>query len=159
MKCFSLFCLVICFALTSCKEKKPQLSESTVNDLPKMAITTLDNSQLAINELEGNNILILFQSDCDHCQREAKEIREHLNSFREYDIYFISADQFQAIQKFGSDYDLIGHKNIHFAVTTVDEVIKNFGSIPTPSVYIYSEKRLVKKFNGEVAIEKILESI
>jgi hypothetical protein len=150
---------VVFFVLISCKEKKSQLPESTVNDLPKMAVTTLDNSQLTINELEGNNILILFQSDCDHCQREAEEIRKHLNSFREYDIYFISADQFPAVQKFGTDYDLMGHENIHFAITTVDEVLKNFGSIPTPSVYIYSDKRLLKKFNGEVAIEKILESI
>src|SRR5687768_15916521 len=140
MKCVSLFCLVICFALTSCKEKRTQPSESTMSDLPKMVVTTLGNSQIAINELEGNNILILFQSDCDHCQREAEEIRKHLNSFSEYNIYFISADQFESIKKFGADYDLIGHENIHFAVTTVDEVLKNFGSIPTPSVYIYSDK-------------------
>jgi peroxiredoxin len=159
MKSFTFLLMIICALSTSCKEKGVNSSQSTVNDLPKMQVTTLDNSQVAINELEGNTILILFQPDCDHCQREAEEIRKNLDAFNGYAIYFISADQASAIQKFGADYDLLAKKNIYFALTTVDDVIKNFGSIPAPSLYIYSGRRLLKKFNGEVTIEKILESI
>src|SRR5688500_10955418 len=159
MKAFTFLLMIICALFISCKEKEGNASQSVVNDLPKMQVTTLDNSQVAMNELEGNTILILFQPDCDHCQREALAIRKNLDAFKAYAIYFVSADQARAIQKFGSDYDLLGQKNIYFAVTTVDDVIKNFGSIPAPSVYIYSNKRLLKKFNGEVATEKILESI
>lgn len=129
------------------------------NDLPKMLVTTLDKVPINTYELQGNTILILFQPDCDHCQREAKEIRQHLDAFKEYKIYFISADHISAIQKFGKDYDLLGHTNIFFAFTTVDNVINNFGPIPAPSVYIYSNQRLLQKFNGEVAIEKILQAI
>lgn len=129
------------------------------NDLPKMRITTLDKAQINTHELKGNTILILFQPDCDHCQREAKDIRQNLDAFKEYQIYFISADHMPAIEKFGKDYDLLGHNNIYFAATTVDHVINNFGPIPAPSVYIYSNQRLLQKFNGEVAIEKILQAI
>src|SRR5688572_1073013 len=130
MKSFTFLLLIICTLFTSCKEKEGNSSQIKINDLPNMQVTTLDNSQVAINDLDGNTILILFQPDCDHCQREAKEIRKNLDAFNGYAIYFISADQALAVQKFGSDYDLLGQNNIHFAVTTVDDVIKNFGSVP-----------------------------
>ena len=64
-----------------------------------------------------------------------------------------------AVKKFGEDYDLIGHTNVYFALTTVDDVIKNFGGIPAPSVYIYADQKLVQKFNGEVTIDRILQAI
>jgi peroxiredoxin len=144
-------------------EKREQKEEATTeqkqNDLPKMMITTLDKTQVNARILEGNIILILFQPDCDHCQREAKEIRAHLDSFKEYSIFFISADQMPAIEKFGKDYDLLGHQNIQFAMTTIENVLNNFGSIPAPSIYIYRDQKLVQKFNGEVAIEKVLQLI
>lgn len=124
-----------------------------------MIITTIDESQVDIHTLKEKIILILFQPDCDHCQREAKEIRENLNAFKNYNLYFISADQMANVKKFGEDYDLLGQPNVHFALTTVDNVIKNFGSIPAPSVYIYTDQKLVQKFNGEVTIEKILQAI
>ena len=129
------------------------------NALPQMIITSLDESKIDVHALKENTILILFQPDCDHCQREAKEIRENLDSFKNYSLYFISADQRAAVEKFGKDYDLIGHTNVYFALTTVDDVLKNFGAIPAPSVYIYGDQKLVQKFNGEVTIDRILQAI
>jgi peroxiredoxin len=129
------------------------------NDLPKMLVTTLDQSEVNLHEVKGKTILILFQPDCDHCQREAEEIREHLDAFSGYTLYFISADSVAAIEKFGKQHDLLGHSNIYFAGTTVENVIRNFGSIPAPSIYIYSDQMLVQKFNGEVPIQSILNAI
>jgi hypothetical protein len=86
-------------------------------------------------------------------------LREHLDKFKDYTLYFISADQLPSIEAFGKTYDLLGQANVTFAATSVDDVIKNFGSIPAPSVYIYSDLKLVRKFNGEVAIETILQAI
>lgn len=129
------------------------------NDLPSMNLTTLDGAQISTLSLKGKSILILFQPDCDHCQREAKEIRENLGAFKEYSIYFISADPMPAIEKFAKDYELLNHVNIFFGMTTVDNVLKNFGPIPAPSVYIYSDQVLTQKFNGEVSIDKILQAL
>ncbi|HEX6227568.1 MAG TPA: redoxin domain-containing protein [Chryseolinea sp.] len=131
----------------------------TRNDLPNMTVTSLDETHINLRTLKDKTILILFQPDCDHCQREAKEIRENLDAFKNYSLYFISADQFDPVKKFGEDYDLITQPNVHFALTTVDNVLKNFGAIPAPSVYIYADQKLVKKFNGEVSIGRILQAI
>ena len=161
----SIFAFVFTLIFFGCAgpSSKTQEPEQTAvpkrNDLPIMLINTLDQSPVNIQELTGKIILILFQPDCDHCQREAKEIREHLEAFNGYSLYFIAADTVAAIEKFGRDYDLLGHPNIHFAGTTVENVINNFGSIPAPSIYIYSDQLLVQKFNGEVPIQKILNAI
>lgn len=156
--------LVLTIMLLSCsgpsKNKvTEELVSTTTNDLPKMTVLTPDRTHINLSQLKGKAILILFQPDCDHCQREAKEIRQHLDEFKDYSLYFISSDQLPSIEAFGKSYDLLGHGNVKFASTTVDDVIKNFGPIPAPSVYIYSDQKLVKKFNGEVAIETILQAI
>jgi peroxiredoxin len=157
----SLFFVIISFSCASPSAKTPVEAPPVPpkNDLPNMIITALDESKINVHALKENTILILFQPDCDHCQREAKAIRENLNAFKNYNLYFISADQLAAVKKFGEDYDLMGHTNVYFALTTVDNVIKNFGPIPSPSVYIYADQKLVQKFNGEVTIDRILQAI
>ncbi len=157
----SLLFAIISFSCSSPSSKTPVEPPPVPprNDLPNMIITSLDESKINVHALKENTILILFQPDCDHCQREAKEIRENLDAFKNYSLYFISADQMDAVKKFGEDYDLMGHANVYFALTTVDDVIKNFGGIPAPSVYIYADQKLVQKFNGEVTIDRILQAI
>jgi peroxiredoxin len=150
---------------TGCTKTSTEKKTETVapiqkhNDLPSMTLMALDGTQINTLSIKGKSILILFQPDCDHCQREAKEIRENLEAFKEYSIYFISADPMPAIEKFAKDYELVNRANIFFGMTTVDNVLKNFGPIPAPSVYIYSDQVLKQKFNGEVAIDKILQAL
>jgi hypothetical protein len=167
MKKFIFFHLIILvgFEFTHCvktakkNEKATGAPAVTRNDLPSMNVTTLNGSLVNTQKLEGKSILILFQPDCDHCQREAKEIRQHIEAFKEYNVYFISADPMLAIEKFAKEHDLLGRTNFSFGMTTVDNVLNSFGPIPAPSVYIYSDQALVQKFNGEVSIDKILQAL
>jgi thiol-disulfide isomerase/thioredoxin len=157
------FCLVLTL-LAGCKksaveEAKNDASPQKTNDLPVMTVAKTDGSRISLNTLQGNTVLVLFNPECDHCQREAKEIREHIASFKNYSVYFISADPLPALEKFGNEYDLLTQPNIYFATTTVESILNTFGPIPTPSVYIYLDQQLAKKFNGEVEIEKILQAI
>lgn len=136
------------------QDREPVLQSE--NQLPAMSITMLNGSSLNIKSLTGKIMLILFQTDCDHCQREAKEIRDNMEAFENYAVYFITADQISAIEKFGKDHDLLNHPNVSFGMATVTDVLNNFGSIPTPSVYVYIDQQLKHKFNGEVSIERIV---
>jgi peroxiredoxin len=129
-----------------------------VNQLPNLKLLGVDGSVNYSRELNGKNVLVLYNPDCDHCQREAKEIRTQLKAFENYTVWFISSDNFENIGRFAKDYDLVGHANVHFARTEVMEVINNFGAIATPSVYIYSDERqLIKAINGETRIEEIIK--
>src|SRR5688572_13705099 len=157
--------MLIAIVAASCskptqEEKKVPEQEPVVqseNELPAMSIKTLNGSSLDTKTLDGKVILILFQPDCDHCQREAKEIKDNMEAFREYSIFFITADQMPTIEKFAKDHDLLNRSNVSFGMTTVENVLNNFGPIPAPSIYIYADQQLKHKFNGEISIDKILE--
>lgn len=128
--------------------------------LPDLPMTTTGGVQINAQSLEGKVVLVLFQPDCDHCQREAEVIREHLEAFDEYVLYFVAYAPMREIQQFAKDYRLDKQANIFFAYTDLQPILDNFESIPTPSLYIYSDQQqLVKAFEGEAPIEKILEHL
>ena len=133
---------------------------SPATDLPDLTITKLDNTQLRVKELSGKNILFLFQPDCDHCQRETREIKAHLPAFKAYTIYFISNYPADMLRKFSQDYGLAFEPNVIFASTPVEGILNTLGPLPSPSLYIYDDHgRLVKSFLGETKIEQILPAL
>jgi thiol-disulfide isomerase/thioredoxin len=152
--------LFSCTAPPSESRSKETRPKSVINDLPSMTINLLDGTKRNIKELKGKTILIFFQPDCDHCQREAEEIQNNLAAFKNSNLYFITSYSLQEIEKFANDHRLLGYANIYFAGTSIESILNNFGPIKAPSIYIYSsEQKLIKTFNGEVRIETVLEYI
>ncbi len=155
---FFLFAAFLVFSCQTRKETKAQPVESIeTNDLPQMTLTFKGQSPVSVKSLEGKVVLIFFQPDCDHCQREAKEISEHLESFSRYKVYFITTDNFDLIDQFAKDYNLSGKANIHFSKTTLNEILNTVGQISAPSMFIYDNKKLIKHLDGETPIAEILK--
>ena len=131
-----------------------------VNDQPDMIITLTDNSTHNIKDLTGKNVLVFFQPDCDHCQREATDIQKNLEAFKACTIYFITGAPMEEINEFSNKFNLSGHVNVRFAFTPATNILKHYGAIDAPSIYIYSEEhKLVKKFNGEIPVDDVLDFI
>lgn len=140
------------------EKKETPLVVQERNELPHLAFKNLDGTIASTRDLPGSSVLILFNTDCDHCQREAKAVQENLKAFTSYTIQFIASDTPEAIQKFSQDYGLINLSNVRFGRAEGVDVYMNFGSIPTPAIYIYSkEKKLVKSFLGETPIDQIIQ--
>ena len=149
--------VIIYWTSRTTKQAVPQAQAQTTNDLPNMFLQKADGSILEAKQLPGKIILIIYFTDCDHCQREATEISSKLKAFESYDLWFLSTDEFSKIEKFSTDYKLANLANVHFARIQPKDVYSNFGSIPTPSVYIYSEsKKLVRAIKGETPIDNII---
>ncbi|MBK5279522.1 MAG: redoxin domain-containing protein [Bacteroidia bacterium] len=158
----ALVAVVLYLAVSGSEEKKPESApppkKDLVSQLPNLKLLGLDGSVNYSREFTGKNVVVLYHPDCDHCQREAKEIRTQIKAFEDYDVWFVASDSFENISQFATDYDLVNHSNVHFARAEVEEIINNFGSIPTPSLYIYSEElQLVKAIEGETKIEEIIK--
>lgn len=154
-----LILLPLIFILSQCNkpEKKIPVAKNEINELPYLVFSNLDGTAASTRDLPGASILILFNTDCDHCQREATSIREKLSSFKGYTLQFIASDPVEIIQKFARDYQLDNQPNVMFGRAEGVDVYTNFGSIPTPSIYIYSkEKRFVKSFLGETPVDEII---
>lgn len=146
-------------ACSGSKEQKEQTPPQEINELPHLIFTTLTGQPASTRNLSTPLVLILFFADCDHCQREAQDIQKNLDLFKDKTIQFISASELTEIQQFAADYGLSNQPNVHFGRTEVTEVHKNFGSVPTPAIYLYSaDKRLIKSFKGETPVAEIAEA-
>lgn len=154
--------LLFIFLLMACSkpEKKETVVKKEVNELPHLAFKNLDGSAATTRDLPPASVLILFNTDCDHCQREAKSIQENLESFKGYTLQFIASDPEQRILQFAREYQLDNQPNIRFGRAEGQDVYMNFGSIPTPSIYVYSkERKFIKSFLGETPVEQIIMSL
>jgi peroxiredoxin len=156
---FAIAVLLASFSCSSKKEDKPVVARATVNEYPALTLTLASGEKLPAKELQGKNIFVLFQPECDHCQQEAAEIEKNLDRFRAYTLYFISSSPMPQVTKFAADYRLNNKPNVKFAVTSTESVLNFYGPIPTPSVYIYQEGRLINYFNGQTKIENILAAL
>lgn len=151
---------VALFSCTPTGDRKQEAPNITSNDVPDMDVLTLDGKRLSLKQVQGKMALVMFQPECEDCQREAREIRDHLDAFKGYRLYFLSTAPMSQITAFSRDYDLNTQDNVIFAQTTINNVIHNLGEIPAPSVYIYSAAgKLIRAFNGETEIEEITESL
>lgn len=150
----ALYFFLLAGVIISCGKKQGGIAES---EMPALPFSLLSGEQKMANELTGKSILIFYSPDCDHCQREAQDFQKHIDAFRNYSIYFISASLPEDAQLFAQTYGLHEQNNIIFALATYEDVIRIMGPMPTPTVFIYSnEKKLVKKFAGETNVEEMI---
>lgn len=165
--------LFVFVVLTACGGKESSLpvgdsqpkvesdqAKSATRDLPDLPLTMRDGTKKSASEISGNVALILFQPDCDHCQREAEDIRRNIDGFKDFELYFISSAPIEEVIQFARQYDLEESKQVHLGTTTVPDILRSFGPIDAPSIYLYGEDgKLIQSFNGEVAIEVVLKYI
>ena len=72
------------------KDAAPAINSVAINELPNLTLTQTDGSKIALQELDGQVSIIFFNSECDHCQTEAKSIAEKKASFTNQHLYFVS---------------------------------------------------------------------
>ena len=154
------FILLAAFLISACSQPKQEESnnDAGATELPPLMLTMLTGEKVMTSSLPGNTILVFFSPDCDHCQREAQDIQSKIAAFKKYNLYFIAPGLPADIQLFAETYHLTGYENVIFTQADVQDVMRIFGPMSTPSFFIYSnEKRLVKKFDGETKVEEILK--
>jgi thioredoxin-related protein len=139
-------------------EDEPVIVAPPKDDRPPITISLVDGQSVKLRDQKKKMVITLFQPDCDHCQDEAKQIQQRLEAFKEYDLYFVSSEERDIILQFAKDYKLINQPNVYFGIVPVDEVLNHYGSISTPSMYIYKETgELVQNFDGLVDIEVVIK--
>jgi thiol-disulfide isomerase/thioredoxin len=121
---------------------------------------SLFNTDSTTYQVDFSNpiILIYFNSECEHCQYEATEIKKSISLFSKTSILMISSEPIEAIKVFSGQYELSNEPAVTFAKINRDDVYKTFGSVSIPHIFIYGkDHKLVKEFKGETKIEAILK--
>ena len=156
--------IILYLAVVGCSSKPGNQAEPNVattpetNELPAVILIERTGKQFSTRSLPGNSILIFFGASCDHCQREATQIHKNLKSFEHYTLYFISMDPFPVIDQFAQDYRINNQPNIRFMRADGASVSNSLGYLQTPTILVYaSNRKLIKRFNGETKVEEILK--
>jgi thioredoxin-related protein len=151
---FILICFLAYFTFRFFTKK--QINDIAKN-IPNIDLLIADN-QLVKLKTENNkyHYLIFFDSLCDHCQAEAKEIQKNLIAFKNAEITFISTDRMHNIRYFADEYNLKGQPNIRFCQISYEALAQYFGNIGFPTIYVYNtENELVNKISGKTKIKEL----
>lgn len=155
--------LSMLFLVVNCtyKKEQPQERQSSAppasSELPMVTLVPEKGQPFSARTLSGKTILIFFGATCDHCQREATQIRDHLKDFDTYTVYFVAMDPFPVIYQFAQQYGLAGQPNFRFLRADGASVDRSLGYLKTPTIIVYDEHgKLVKRFDGETPIQEIL---
>lgn len=137
-----------------------QVAAQKVQQLPDLTLHDMDSVAYSVRRLAPGQptVLIYFNSVCEHCQYEAQAIRERADAFRQATIVLISSESLPPIRAFAVKYGLNKCSNIHFASLSFGDVVRTFGSVSVPQVFIYNrQQQLVKQFKGETKTDAILQ--
>lgn len=97
-------------------------------------------------------VLFFFNSECEHCQWEVKQVQEHISSLKKFQLFFVSFEPHDTARAFLNEYGLD-----HYLLHVPAEKLMTTFSGGVPQTFIYRNDLLVKHFKGEVKIEAVLE--
>ena len=146
------------------KLEQKEIRMEIVSSIPSLSFQDLNGNPVQLNEITfakpKHIVLILFNSECEHCQYEAMSISENIDRLDETMIVFLSAEEIDVIRSFGETYGLLEHANILCGHVDYLELTAVFKSVSYPNIFIYGNNgRLVKEFKGETKIEAILNAV
>ena len=81
------------------KMQYKQEVEAALKTMPDFSFETLKGETFTQNNLDTDRptVLIYFNSGCDYCQHEAQSIEQHIESFKEVQLVFVSYETKEAI--------------------------------------------------------------
>jgi thiol-disulfide isomerase/thioredoxin len=138
-------------------------SLSKFETIPAFNIYTVPDSIAFTNKnlLKNKPLIILFFSpDCEHCQKETKELLAYKEELKNIQILMVSPSSYPLIKQFYQEYGLSAMPNIKLG----NDVNYTLGSIyqlrTFPSMFIYDQSgKLAKAFVGNIGVPAILDAV
>lgn len=133
-----------------------------IKTIPSFTYKTIQGNLFSKQDLKDNipTVFFYFNSECEHCQSEAEQIRDNLEKFKNVQLVFISFEDSKKIKAFATKYKLTGSDKITFLHDSNVNFATTFDVNSLPTVVIYDKKKkLVAKIKGEIKVEVILEKL
>jgi len=149
------FVLVTLLFILSCKGVDEQ------RKFPSFKLRLLDS----VTEIKSDTIgvgktvlAIYFSPDCEHCQKETKDILFNIRSLRNVQILFITNDPVSRIRVFNSYYRIFDFSNIILG-QDYTFAFANYFKMPTPPLLaIFDKARSLRAvFSGETEAKHMID--
>jgi peroxiredoxin len=134
-------------------------AKNRLTSLPEAELFLKDSVKIDLSTFQDKpNVLIYFNSECGHCQYEAKDIKNKVEAFSRANVIFMSSESLDKIEVFAQAHGLTDYQNIYFTKINSEHAAATFGTLAVPHVFIYGlDNKLIKEFKGETKAEAILK--
>ena len=155
--------LVLVFVLkTGSAQDSTAATFKNIQHLPAFKIYTAPDSTLfTSDQLKKDQPLVLmfFSPDCDHCQKETKELMAYKEELKNLQIIMASPAAFKDINEFYKDYNIASMTNIIMGQDANYILGMKYQIRTYPSIFVYdSSGILAKAFVGNISVPAILEA-
>jgi len=140
------------------KIQKTQHKKEVYQSIPSFQIPDI-NGQIVTESLLKENrsvIFVCFDPDCDLCRDEIIQIKENESALLQVKIVFFSESPADSIQQFLRTIDFKPPSNMLFLSDEKAVLIRKMNVMTTPTIYIYRQGQLIKRFNGPAKIETLI---
>ncbi len=143
------------WGFTTRLSRKKAVAQRT-QKLPVCVVQDIDTGTFTIEPQGKPTVLIYFDPDCDHCQREAREIQQQGASLTGATVVMLSAAPVAALKTFATTYRLTNVPGLRVAHVDRQVAQTTFGFTSVPDVLIYhANGTLSRRFKGETSIAAI----
>lgn len=120
------------------------VAQKPVQQVPQFVFYRLNKKPFTNQDMlpQKKAFFVFFDSDCDHCQHAIREINSQYGKFNTTEIYLVTLDDPNKINKFMSTYGpgLIGKRNVTMLRDLRNEFIADFNPRQYPSMLLFSAK-------------------
>ena len=103
---------------------------------------------------------MFFSPECEHCQKELKELMVNKRQFKNIPILMLSPANYGEIKKFYKDFSVYKMPNITVAHDDNLTLSKLFQLRTFPTMFVYNRMgKLVKTFVSNVSIPEVLQAV
>lgn len=131
-----------------------------IKTIPDFSFKTLNGKPFTQKNITNtqSKLFIYFNSECDFCHAEAKQIQEHLEQLKNVQLLFVSFEEPESIKTFAEKYELLNKDHIFFLEDPTLLFAELFDAKSIPFMLLYSkDNQLIKKFKGATKIENVIK--
>jgi peroxiredoxin len=133
-----------------------------IKTIPSFSYSTINSKLFSNKDLKENTpiVFLYFNSECEHCQSEAEQIRDNIKKLAETQLVFISFEEPKKIMAFAKKYKIDHYDTVTFLYDKQVSFSTTFDIKSLPTIVIYDKKKqLIEKIKGQIKIEMILEKL
>ena len=158
------FLLLVCSKLFSHAQTDVTATTlSNIQYIPTFKIFTAPDSTAFTNEQlkKGKPVLLMFFSpDCDHCQKETKELLAYKQELKGIQIVMVSPVSYNLIKGFYLGYNIASMPDVKMGQDLNYVLGSKYRLRTYPAMFLYdSAGKLVKAFVGNVGVTAVLAAV
>ena len=103
---------------------------------------------------------MFFNPDCDHCQKETKELLAYKKELKNIQIVMASALPYNLIKDFYQEYNIASMPNISMGQDLDYALGSRYQLRKYPALFVYNAAgKLAKAFVGNVSVPLLLDAL